>query len=542
VRGEPGGADGEAAAGEGPGHWGGHRLEVRAGDVRDPGGWVAAGGGPLVSVAVPVLESDEGPVAAPGLPEVLAVEEGGDDAVGLSFPAEVAARQGFRGRPGETVVLVSAEGPAVVHVGCGRLEDLSTGALRRAGAAVARVSGRRGTAVVLLPAELAGALPSGPTGDAPLAPGTRRAAQAIAEGAVLAGYRFGAHKSDDGGGRLEALVVVGVGIEREVLEEGVRRAAVVAGAACFARDLVNEVWDEARIEEESLGGLLAVARGSAEPPRLIRARYRPADPVEVAGKVPRLVLVGKGITFDSGGLSLKTPEGMTTMKTDMSGAAAVIAALGACSDLGVRVEVTAIAPVTENMPGGRAQKPGDVLTTRSGQTIEVLNTDAEGRLVLADGLCLAVEEDPDAIVDLATLTGAAVIALGRSIAGLFGNQDGLVGQVGRAAERAGEGVWRLPLAEEYRGDIDSDVADMKNIGKAGQAGAVVAALLLERFVDGRPWVHLDIAGPARSDEDSGILTKGATGFGVRTLVELAERFAVEVADEAGDGERPAAGG
>ncbi|MDE3087122.1 MAG: leucyl aminopeptidase, partial [Acidobacteriota bacterium] len=446
------------------------------------------------------------------------------------------------------------EGPAIVHVGCGRLEDLSTAALRRAGGAVARVSGRRGTAVVLLPAELAGALPSGPAGDVPLAPATRRAAQAITEGAVLAGYRFDAHKSDDGSGRLGALVVAGVGIEGEVLEEGVRRGAVVAGAACFARDLVNEppslmtpaqlgaaaeaylagrsgvtfeAWGEERIREESLGGLLAVARGSAEPPRLIRARYRPADPVEVGGRVPHLVLVGKGITFDSGGLSLKTPEGMTTMKTDMSGAAAVVAAVGACSDLGVRVAVTAIAPITENMPGGRAQKPGDVLTTRSGQTIEVLNTDAEGRLVLADGLSLAVEEDPDAIVDLATLTGAAVVALGRSIAGLFGNDEGLVGQVGRAARRAGEGVWRLPLAEEYHGDIDSEVADMKNVGKAGQAGAVVAALLLERFVDGRPWVHLDIAGPARSDEDGGILTKGATGFGVRTLVELAERFAVE---------------
>jgi leucyl aminopeptidase len=323
----------------------------------------------------------------------------------------------------------------------------------------------------------------------------------------------------------------------------------VAEAVCFARDLVNEppstmspallaaavqerlaggsgvtveVWDEDRIVAERLGGLLGVARGSAEPPRLIRAVYEPADPVQVDGKVPHVVLVGKGITFDSGGLSLKTPEGMTTMKTDMSGAAAVMAAVSACADLGVRLRVTAIAPVTENMPGGRATKPGDVLTIRNGRTIEVLNTDAEGRLVLADGLSLAAESAPDAIVDLATLTGACVVALGRSIAGLFGNDDALVARVGAASERAGEPTWPLPLPAQYRGDIDSEVADMKNVGKSGQAGAIAAAMLLERFVGDVPWAHLDIAGPARSDDDDGILTKGGTGFGVRTLLELVE--------------------
>jgi leucyl aminopeptidase len=237
-----------------------------------------------------------------------------------------------------------------------------------------------------------------------------------------------------------------------------------------------------------------------------------------------VVLVGKGITFDSGGLSLKTAEGMVTMKTDMSGAAAVLATVSACGALGVRVRVTAIAPTTENMPGGRATKPGDVLTIRNGRTIEVLNTDAEGRLVLADGLSLASEMQPDAIIDLATLTGACVVALGTSIAGVFGSDDALVGRVRAASGRAGEGTWQLPLPDEYRSHIDSDVADMKNIGKAGQAGAIAAALLLARFVDGVPWVHLDIAGPARSDEDSGILAKGGTGFGVRTLLELLEAY------------------
>jgi leucyl aminopeptidase len=244
----------------------------------------------------------------------------------------------------------------------------------------------------------------------------------------------------------------------------------------------------------------------------------------VKGRVPHVALVGKGISLDSGGLSLKSAEGMTTMKTDMSGAAAVLAAVSACGDSGVGVKVTAIAPMTENMPGGRATKPGDVLTIRNGRTIEVLNTDAEGRLVLADGLSLASELQPDAIVDLATLTGACVVALGGLIAGLFGSDDDLVRRIRAASERAGESTWPLPLFDEYGAHIDSEVADMKNIGKGGQAGAIAAALLLARFVDGVPWAHLDIAGPARADEDSGVLAKGGTGFGVRTLLELLRTF------------------
>jgi leucyl aminopeptidase len=298
------------------------------------------------------------------------------------------------------------------------------------------------------------------------------------------------------------------------------RLAETARALLGARGVRVDVWDEARIAAESLGGLLGVARGSAEPPRLVRADYEPTTAVEGQGRVPHVVLVGKGITFDSGGLSLKTADGMVTMKTDMSGAAAVLAAVYACGELGVRVRVTAIAPMTENMPGGRATKPGDVLTARNGRTIEVLNTDAEGRLVLADALSLAAEMHPDAVIDLATLTGACVVALGTSIAGVFGSDDELIGRVRAASVRAGEHTWELPLPDDYRSHIDSEVADMKNVGKGGQAGAIAAALLLARFVEGVPWVHLDIAGPARSDEDGGVLTKGATGFGVRTLLEL----------------------
>jgi leucyl aminopeptidase len=287
------------------------------------------------------------------------------------------------------------------------------------------------------------------------------------------------------------------------------------------------ILDKEAIVEARLGGLLGVAAGSSQPPRLIKLVYEPSPDRARRGPdgtVPTVAFVGKGITFDSGGLALKTPDGMMTMKTDMSGAAVVIATLGACRALGVGVRVLGIAPATENMPGGRAIKPGDVLKIRNGKTIEVLNPDAEGRLVLADGLSLAAEEDPDAIVDLATLTGACVVALGSRIAGLMGNDDRLLSAVQAASERAGEPTWRLPLPDAYRSDIDSDVADMKNTGKGRSAGSLTAGLLLQEFVADRPWAHLDIAGPARSDDDSGEFRKGATGFGVRTLLELLSTY------------------
>ena len=524
------------------------RLQVGSSDFGGLDRVLSAG--ELGAIGIPVVETDDGPVVAEGVPERL--ESGMLPApLPLSLPAGVAERRGFRGGAGETLVVLPPDGPALIFLGTGRSEALTTDVLRRAAASLARSAGRSGHAVFVLPAGLVGQLQATTESRAPLPPAPRRAAQAVTEGGVLAAYRFTFHKSGDEEHHLDGMIVAGVDIEPEVLAEGVRRGTAVAGAVCLARDLVNEppstmtprrmadvaeaylggrpalaleVWDEDRIEAERLGGLLAVARGSAEPPRLVRVAFEPADPIEVEGRVPHVVLVGKGFTFDSGGLSLKTAEGMTTMKTDMSGAAAVLAAVGVCTELGVRVRVTAIAPMTENMPGGRAQKPGDVLVARNGRTIEVLNTDAEGRLILADGLSLASELSPDVIIDLATLTGASVVALGRTIAGLFANDDVLLERLGDAAVCAGERTWPLPLAEEYRSDIDSEVADMKNIGKGGQAGAIVAALLLERFVDDTAWAHLDIAGPARSDEDSGVLTKGGTGFGVRTLLEFLERF------------------
>jgi leucyl aminopeptidase len=537
-------------------------LEVTWADANDPGALAdAAAGAAVVAVGVPVFETADGPAVAAGVPATIVVSVGAP-AVSTPLDGDRARQRGFTGKVGQTMSVVAeasapgslgVDAPDVVFVGCGKAPTSGppgTGAagsgpagadvLRRAAAGFARAAGRSGAAVFVLPAPIADGAGS-----------QSRAAQAVVEGAVLATYRFVAHKTDSDRNAIERLVVAGAGLDAGELAEGVRRGIAVADAVALARDLVNEppssltptrfadaaadyaqgrpgvtieVWDEQRISDERLGGLLGVARGSAEPPRLLKVGYEPADPVTVDDRVPHVVLVGKGITFDSGGLSLKTADGMVTMKTDMSGAAAVLAAVSTCGALGVRVRVTAIAPVTENMPGGRAIKPGDVLTIRNGRTIEVLNTDAEGRLVLADGLSLASELQPDAIIDLATLTGACVVALGSSIAGVFGSDEALIDRVRAASERAGEGTWPLPLPEEYRSHIDSDIADMKNVGKSGQAGAIAAAMLLARFVDGAPWVHLDIAGPARSDEDSGVLTKGGTGFGVRTLLELLEAY------------------
>jgi leucyl aminopeptidase len=498
----------------------------------------AEGGESALCIGVPVFQGAVGPVVAEGVPAMLTI---GGASVPATLDDGVAAARRFTGKVGETLVLPGlghdgGGGPVdLVFVGCGQPSEVSTDTQRRMTAALVRAASGDATAVVVVPPALVGD------------EGARAAGRALAEGAILADYRYTAHKTAPEPAPLRAVFLAAGGPDPGELEEGTREGTLVADAVCFARDLVNEppsamspsilagavaeflagrpgvrfeAWDEDRIVEERLGGLLGVARGSAEPPRLLWASYQPSR-----ADAPHVVLVGKGITFDSGGLSLKTADGMVTMKTDMSGAAAVMAAVGACASLALPVRVTAIAPATENMPGGRATKPGDVLTIRNGLTIEVLNTDAEGRLVLADGLSLAAELQPDVVIDIATLTGACVVALGRSIAGLFGTDDTLLEIVKSAAERAGEPVWPLPIPERYRSHIDSEVADMKNMGSPGQAGAIAAATLLSRFVEGTPWAHLDIAGPARSEEADGPVTKGGTGFGVRTLVEVVASYA-----------------
>ncbi|HEX5365355.1 MAG TPA: leucyl aminopeptidase, partial [Acidimicrobiales bacterium] len=347
-------------------------------------------------------------------------------------------------------------------------------------------------------------------------------------------------KSDPEPWRVESLAVVGVGDgeERAALERG----RAVGEAVSLARDLVNqpggsltprelaaraaglarshgfraEVLDRAAIEAEGLGGLLGVNRGSVEEPRFVKLGWEPPRPA-----VATVALVGKGITFDSGGLSLKSSDSMVGMKGDMAGAATVLAAFTALDALRPPVRVLGYLPLTDNMPGGDATRVGDVLRIRNGTTVEVLNTDAEGRLVLADALSLATEDRPDAIVDLATLTGACMVALGPRIAGLMGNDDAFTARVQAAADAEGEPVWRLPLPADMRAELDSDVADIKNVSGKRWGGASVAGVFLQEFVgEGIPWVHLDIAGPADAPDDDGLSRKGGTGFGVRTLLRL----------------------
>lgn len=456
-----------------------------------------------------------------------------DGIVEAGLEPRSAAARGFEGKVGQVVVDPGLpDGPLRVGLGLGPAGDLSTASLRRAGATLARSLSRveRVATTVVDRAVEAGL-------------SRHEAVEAFAEGVNLGAYRFTTYLSDPGPARLRQVVVVGAGGAR--VQRSLETAGAIADAVCLARDLVNEpggtltpqvfaeaavevaeredlqisVLDERDLAERGMGGLLGVNRGSLQPPRFVELCYEPDRP---RGS---LALVGKGITFDSGGLSIKTSDGMMTMKNDMAGAAAVLGAMSAVRTVGPKAAVRAYLPLTDNMIGGDATRPGDVLRISNGTTVEVLNTDAEGRLILADALAVASAAQPDAIVDLATLTGACEIALGKSVAGLMGNHPGWIEQVRGAAERTGERVWPLPLPEEYRRRLDSDVADLRNVTAARDGGALTAGLFLREFVgDGIAWAHLDIAGPSFAVADDGEIAKGGTGFGVRLLLELVRGF------------------
>lgn len=370
-----------------------------------------------------------------------------------------------------------------------------------------------------------------------------QAAQALAEGAILGGYRFLAYKPNSEERRaIQTLTILERDpARRRPLREGVRRAGIVAEATNQARDLVNEpgntltptelarraramsraagvaceVLGPRELSRMRAGGLLGVARGSQEPPRLIVLSYRGGRRAGV-----HLGLVGKGVTFDSGGISIKPAENMEAMKGDMAGAAAVIAAVCAIARLGIPLTVTGVIPATENLPSGSALKPGDILRAMSGKTIEVVNTDAEGRLILADALHLAGRRGATHLVDAATLTGACVVALGTLYSGAFSNDPELQDRVLAAGREAGERIWPMPTDKDYDELIKSEVAEIKNTG-GRKGGAVTAAKFLEHFVGKTPWVHLDIAGTAMADKEAGYQPKGATGVMVRTFVQLA---------------------
>lgn len=448
----------------------------------------------------------------------------------------------LRGKREETAVLYGRGALAarrLLLVGLGERAAFDADALRAAAAAAARrVRALRVRRYhVALPA-------SDELGIEPSA-----AAQAVVVGSALGAYEFDARKTDTSSldPPLEGLTLVAPSDDaEEAVRRGAERGGVIAEAVCLARDLANEpanyltptllaetaervagevglrceVLGEPEMAELGMGALLGVAKGSDEPARFIILEHN-------AGRqdLDTCVLIGKGITFDSGGISLKPSEGMEWMKDDMSGAAVVLAAMQAVARLGVPLHVVGLIPATENLPGGHAYRPGDVLESLSGQTIEVISTDAEGRLILADALAYAGRYGPSAVVDLATLTGACVTALGHVASGLMSPDDALADELLRASRETGERIWRLPLFEEYAEQIRSDVADVKNSG-GRPAGAITAALFLQRFADGYPWAHLDIAGTAKVDATRGYVTKGATGHGVRLLVQwLSDRGA-----------------
>jgi leucyl aminopeptidase len=374
-----------------------------------------------------------------------------------------------------------------------------------------------------------------------------RLAYAAAQGAVLGDFELDHYKTDKAEAHppIERLTILAPGATA-ALDAALARARVVAEAQNFARSLANEpanhmtptvladrardmcgvhgleceVIDQDSMRQFGMGALLGVAQGSAEPPVLIVIRYRPFEEQSGAG---HLGLVGKGVTFDSGGISIKPSEGMDKMKYDMAGAAAVIGAMQAIAEIKPPVPVTAFIPAVENMPGSRAQRPGDIVTTLSGKTVEVLNTDAEGRLILADAIAYARRLGCTHLVDAATLTGAIVVALGYVHTGAFGNNDELLQKVLGAAREQGEKMWPMPLDEEYKEQLKSPFADLPNAGTRW-GGAITAALFLQEFADPTPWVHLDIAGTAWLEETKPYLPKGPTGVSVRTLVQLAANW------------------
>ena len=498
------------------------KIRVRAGDARSV---------PAELTVVPLAPDD-----TDGAPLRRALGAAPSAAI-----RRMVATAGFRGREGDVLALASADGErrTVVLIGLGDRRGVDVDAWRRAAGRARRIARERAARRVAIVCDAS----------------VRGAAElvAIVEGFQLAGYRFDKYKSrPDPASDVEELIL----ITREApsdahgLARAFDRAGIVLDAVSLARDLVNEpaavktptyiageaervakaagfdveVWGPKRIAAEELHGLIAVARGSAEEPRFLRLRYKPA------GATRRVALVGKGITFDSGGLSLKQPKSMETMKIDMAGGATVLAVFAALGRLRPRIAVDGFVPLSENLPSGAAQKPGDVIRYRNGKTVEVLNTDAEGRLILADALTLAAATKPEAIIDIATLTGACVIALGPEVAGLFANDQRLADELGAIGRAQGEPLWQLPLVPEYRDDLKSPVADLKNVG-GGNAGSITGALFLQEFVDGTPWAHLDIAGPSFADKDRPYIPRGGTGFAVRTLLEYLLRKA----------EQPAAG-
>jgi leucyl aminopeptidase len=454
-------------------------------------------------------------------------------ALGTTFQ-RLAAEKDLTGSLGELTPfhdVAGFESSSVMLVGLGPKNRFDAGAAYSAGFAFSkRLAGKRrdDVAVVLPPSDESHVI-----------------ASALIEGAIAGTRGPGLRKSEANRHEFASLglvVVPEATSDDATLGRALRRAEIVGESVNLARDLVNtppgekspsrladriglvaadagisvEIWDEDRLRRERFGGLLGVSAGSDEPPRFMTLEYLNG------GQSPTLALVGKGVTFDSGGLCLKPAASMEDMKSDMTGAAVVAAAMQAAARLALPVNIVGYLALTENMTGGRAMKMGDVLTMRNGKTVEIMNTDAEGRLILADALSYAVEREPARILDLATLTGACVVALGLKIAGLFSNNDSFCKELSAACRKTGERVWRLPLHDDFKEQLKSSVADFKNVG-GKWGGAVTAAKFLEQFVASTPWIHLDIAGPSWCDTENTTRDSGGTGCFVRSIVTYLER-------------------
>ena len=417
----------------------------------------------------------------------------------------------------------------IIVVGLGKKKELTINKIRGAVAETCRYLRSKGVTSVASTAQGVG-INSITTEDA---------VQAMTEGALLGLYAFRRHitKKENNFGEIKNFTIVGR--EKRQMEKAIDKGTILAEAANWARDMVNEpsnfmtpgdmadaarqlakkyglkveVFEREKMKELEMGGLLGVSQGSQQPPKFIILNYTGRDSKDVD-----IALVGKGITFDSGGISIKPSENMSDMKDDMAGGASVMATMMAVAQLKPRINVTVIVPATENMPSGTALKPGDIIKAMNGKTIEVLNTDAEGRLILADALSYANKLKAKAIIDVATLTGACQIALGKICTGAFTNNQALVDKVIASGNESGEPAWQLPMFDEYKEFIKGDFADIKNSG-IRYGSAITAAKFLEEFVDKTPWVHLDLTGPD-TDKDNGVLVKGATGVPVRTLVNL----------------------
>ena len=485
----------------------------------------------------------EDPAIVVNLFEGVTKPEGATGAVDYALDGAISDLIGqgdITGKRGENILIYSLgklNSKRVIVAGLGKQEDFDANVAREVHAGVARFV--RSTSASSYATILHGAGVGGLE--------TGEAAQAAAEGMVLGLYSFDKYKSDPGSESIEAVNVVEFDSGKiDAARSGAERGATIAEAVNLARDMGNEpanvmtptkmaeialdvtsgagmsltVLERDQIVELGMGSFAGVAQGSEEPPKFIVMRHD-GDPDNPGNN---LGLLGKGITFDSGGLDIKSAAGMLTMKSDMSGGACVIAAMKAIAAFNPKINVWGIVPATENMPGRRAQRPGDVVTAMNGKTIEIGNTDAEGRLVLADALCYAVQHGVNRIVDVATLTGAVVVALGDGATGVFGNDQDWVNRVVRAGNSVGERIWQLPTYDSYKSEYSSDIADIRNTGGRG-AGAITGALIIGEFAGDSQWAHLDIAATTRTTSDKGVNPKGSTGVPVRTLVELATSLA-----------------